>query len=92
MPVRKSAIESAPMQEFYRQKPNYQTAGKQLAMVRAQDVARVFVPNGQQIAPEGAGPDHGQQGAGRGGPEGHLAASLQKECDAVAKQVKAIEG
>ena len=41
------------MQDFYAKKPNFQTAGKQLAMVRAQDVARVFVPNGQQILLKG---------------------------------------
>ena len=49
----KSAINGPAMQDFYAKKPNFQTAGKQLAMVRGQDVARVFVPNGLQILQKG---------------------------------------
>jgi sn-glycerol 3-phosphate transport system substrate-binding protein len=49
MPVRKSAENSPEMQEFFKQHPNFKTAIDQLPKTRAQDSARVFVPNGDDI-------------------------------------------
>jgi sn-glycerol 3-phosphate transport system substrate-binding protein len=90
MPVRKSAI-SGPMQAFYQQKPNYQTAGKQLELVRPQDTARVFVPNGLQLIQKGLERiTVNKEPADATMKE--LAASLQKESESVVRQVKAIEG
>jgi sn-glycerol 3-phosphate transport system substrate-binding protein len=91
MPVRKSAINGASMQDFYSKKPNYQTAGKQLAMVRGQDSARVFVPNGQQLILKGLERITVNKEPAEPVLK-ELATNLQKECDAVAKQVKAVEG
>jgi sn-glycerol 3-phosphate transport system substrate-binding protein len=91
MPVRKSAIEGASMKEFYSKKPNYQTAGKQLAMVRGQDVARVFVPNGQQLILKGLERITVNKEPAEPALK-DLATNLQKECDTVARQVKAVEG
>ena len=53
MPVRKSAIESGEMQEFYVDNPNFKTAVEQLPMTQPQDAARVFIPNGDQIIGSG---------------------------------------
>ncbi|MDQ3696277.1 MAG: ABC transporter substrate-binding protein [Chloroflexota bacterium] len=53
MPVRKSAIESPEMQAFYDENPNFETAVNQLPLTRAQDAARVFIPNGDQIIGSG---------------------------------------
>jgi len=91
MPVRKSAIEGAAMKDFYAKKPNFQTAGKQLAMVRGQDVARVFVPNGQQILLKGLDRITVNKEASETVMK-DIAGQLQKECDTVKKQVQAIEG
>ena len=91
IPVRKSAIDGASMKDFYSKKPNYQTAGKQLAMVRGQDVARVFVPNGQQILLKGLDRITVNKEPAETVMK-DIAVPLQKECDAVAKQVKAVEG
>jgi sn-glycerol 3-phosphate transport system substrate-binding protein len=49
MPVRKSAVESETMQAFFAENPNFKTAVDQLPMTKAQDSARVFIPNGDQI-------------------------------------------
>ena len=91
MPVRKSAISGASMQDFYSKKPNYQTAGKQLELVRGQDVARVFVPNGQQLILKGLERITVNKEPAEPALK-ELAANLQKECDSVARQVKAVEG
>lgn len=53
MPVRKSAIASAAMQDFFKAKPNFKTAVDQLAMTQPQDSARVFIPGGDQIIGKG---------------------------------------
>ena len=53
MPVRKSAIASEEMQEFFAENPNFKTAVDQLPMTRPQDSARVFIPNGDQIIGKG---------------------------------------
>jgi sn-glycerol 3-phosphate transport system substrate-binding protein len=91
MPVRKSAINGPAMQDFYSKKPNAQTAGKQLAMVRAQDVARVYVPNGLTILQKGLDRITVNKEASETVMK-DIAASLQKEVDAVKRQVQAVEG
>ena len=49
MPVRKSALDSPEMNAFYKEKPNFQTAVKQLPLTKPQDWARVGIGNGDQI-------------------------------------------
>lgn len=53
MPVRKSAVESESMQAFFADNPNFKTAVDQLPLTQAQDAARVFIPNGDQIIGKG---------------------------------------
>jgi sn-glycerol 3-phosphate transport system substrate-binding protein len=53
MPVSKSALESDAMQSYFEEFPQFKTATEQLALTRAQDSARVFVPNGDQIIGKG---------------------------------------
>lgn len=53
MPVRKSALESAEMQAYFEAFPQFKTAVDQLALTKAQDSARVWVPNGDQIIGKG---------------------------------------
>jgi sn-glycerol 3-phosphate transport system substrate-binding protein len=53
MPVRKSAIESLEMQAYYEENPLFKTAVDQLATTQPQDVARIYVPNGDQIIGKG---------------------------------------
>ncbi len=53
MPVRKSALQSEEMQEYFTKFPQFKTATEQLALTQPQDSARVFVPNGDQIIGKG---------------------------------------
>jgi sn-glycerol 3-phosphate transport system substrate-binding protein len=53
MPVRKSSKESQTMQAFFAENPNFKVAVDQLPKTRAQDAARVFVRNGDQIIGRG---------------------------------------
>lgn len=53
MPVRKSALESDVMQNYFAEFPQFKTATEQLALTQPQDAARVFVPNGDQIIGKG---------------------------------------
>ena len=53
MPVRKSALESAEMLAYFEAFPQFKTAVDQLALTKAQDSARVWVPNGDQIIGKG---------------------------------------
>jgi sn-glycerol 3-phosphate transport system substrate-binding protein len=53
MPVRKSAVESQEMQDYFAEFPQFKTAVDQLPLTRPQDAARVFVPNGDQIIGSG---------------------------------------
>ncbi|NOK80956.1 MAG: ABC transporter substrate-binding protein [Chloroflexi bacterium AL-W] len=53
MPVNVKAVESAEMQQFFEENPNFRTAVEQLPQTQAQDAARVFVPNGDQIIGRG---------------------------------------
>jgi sn-glycerol 3-phosphate transport system substrate-binding protein len=49
MPVRKSAVESAEMQTYFAENPQFKTAVDQLPLTLPQDSARVWVPGGDQI-------------------------------------------
>ena len=49
MPVRKSAVESADMQAYFAENPQFKTAVDQLPLTLPQDSARVWVPGGDQI-------------------------------------------
>ncbi|ACL25078.1 ABC transporter substrate-binding protein [Chloroflexus aggregans] len=53
MPVRISTKQTPEMIEFFKQNPNFKTAVDQLPKTRAQDAARVFVRNGDQIIGKG---------------------------------------
>ncbi len=53
MPVRISTKQSPEMQAFFAENPNFKTAVEQLPLTRAQDAARVFVRNGDQIIGKG---------------------------------------
>lgn len=53
MPVRKSAVESADMQTYFAENPQFKTAVEQLALTLPQDSARVWVPGGDQIIGSG---------------------------------------
>jgi sn-glycerol 3-phosphate transport system substrate-binding protein len=53
MPVRKSAVSSQAMQDFFTQHPNFKVAVDQLPKTQPQDSARVFIPNGDQIIGKG---------------------------------------
>ena len=53
MPVRKSALELPEMQTYFTEFPQFKTAVDQLALTQPQDLARVFVPNGDQIIGKG---------------------------------------
>lgn len=53
MPVRISTKQSPEMQAFFAENPNFKTAVDQLPQTRAQDAARVFVRNGDQIIGRG---------------------------------------
>ncbi len=53
MPVRTSAIDSATMQDYYKNNPNFEVAAKQLPKTSPQDSARVFIPDGDQIIGHG---------------------------------------
>ncbi|HEY7035818.1 MAG TPA: ABC transporter substrate-binding protein [Thermomicrobiales bacterium] len=53
MPVRKSAIASQAMQDFFAQHPQYKVAVDQLPKTQPQDSARVFIPNGDATIGKG---------------------------------------
>jgi len=53
MPVRVSAVQSTAMQDYFKENPNFKTAVEQLPKAQAQDAARVFIPNGDQIIGKG---------------------------------------
>lgn len=53
MPVRKSAMESDAMKQYFAASPNAKTAVDQLAKTLPQDSARVFIPGGDQIIGKG---------------------------------------
>ncbi len=89
MPVRKKAIQSDAMAEFYKKRPNFQTAVNQLEKTQGQDWARVGIPNGDQII--GKGIDRFI--VAKEDPATVLkdvAATLRKEGEPVLKQLKAL--
>jgi sn-glycerol 3-phosphate transport system substrate-binding protein len=53
MPVRKSALDTQELQDYFVEFPQFKTAVEQLALTQPQDAARVFVPNGDQIIGKG---------------------------------------
>lgn len=53
MPVRISTKQLPEMVSFFEERPNFRTAVEQLPKTRAQDAARVFVRNGDQIIGRG---------------------------------------
>jgi sn-glycerol 3-phosphate transport system substrate-binding protein len=53
MPVRISTKQTPEMISFFEERPNFKTAVDQLPKTRAQDAARVFVRNGDQIIGKG---------------------------------------
>src|SRR5262249_48143350 len=53
MPVRVSAVQSKAMEDYFKDNPNFKTAVDQLPKAQAQDAARVFIPNGDQIIGKG---------------------------------------
>jgi sn-glycerol 3-phosphate transport system substrate-binding protein len=53
MPVRISTKQTEAMTKFFAERPNFKTAVDQLPLTRAQDAARVFVRNGDQIIGKG---------------------------------------
>lgn len=90
MPVRKSAI-AGPMQAFYATRPNFLTTVNQLPYTRAQDAARAFIPNGDQII--GKGLERitiAKEAPATVWPE--VKATLERESQAVVRQLRAIEG
>lgn len=89
MPVRKQAIASDTMAEFYKKRPNFQTAVKQLEKTRPQDWARVGIPNGDQII--GKGLERlviGKEEAATVLKD--VATTLRKEGEPVLRQLKAL--
>lgn len=90
MPVRKSAV-SGPMQPFFNEKPNFLTTVKQLELTKPQDAARVFIPNGDQIIGKGLERITINKEPAEGVWK-DVAATLQKESEAVVRQLKAVEG
>ncbi|MBA2278338.1 MAG: ABC transporter substrate-binding protein [Chloroflexia bacterium] len=53
MPVRKSAIASPEMTEYYKTNPLFQTAVQQLETTKPQDPARIYIPGGDRIIGDG---------------------------------------
>jgi sn-glycerol 3-phosphate transport system substrate-binding protein len=90
MPVRKSAV-TGPMQAFFQEKPNFLTTVKQLELTKPQDAARVFIPNGDQIIGKGLERITINKEPAEGVWK-DVAATLQKESEAVVRQLKAVEG
>ena len=91
MPVRKSAAESEEMQAYYEEFPQFRTAVEQLPLTRAQDAARVFIPNGDQII--GAGLERiTVQDEEVAAVFAEVQATLEEEAGPVVEQLETIEG
>ena len=91
MPVRKKAIASDQMAQFYKEHPNFQTAVNQLAKTQPQDWARVGIPNGDQII--GSGIERfviNQENPATVLKD--VAATLTKEGASVLRQLQALQG
>ncbi|NJM06813.1 ABC transporter substrate-binding protein, partial [Candidatus Gracilibacteria bacterium] len=91
MPVRISTKETAEMQTFFAENPNFKTAVDQLPKTRAQDAARVFVRNGDQIIGRGLE----RIVVNNESPETVFAAvgeELQQAAEPILEDLQAIEG
>lgn len=90
MPVRKSATSGKEMTEFYAKRPNFKTVVDQLPKTRAQDAARVYIPNGDQIIGKGL-----ERITINGEPAEavwkDVAATLTREAQPVMRSLKTIE-
>lgn len=91
MPVRKSALENADMQSYFDEFPQFKTAVEQLALTRAQDSARVWVPNGDQIIGKGLERITVQSDEVEVA-FGEVQQILEQEAEPVVAALKAIEG
>lgn len=49
MPVTQASIDSSQMQKYFKKNPNFHVAVQQLPKTEPQDLARVMVPNGQEM-------------------------------------------
>ncbi|MEX1020807.1 MAG: ABC transporter substrate-binding protein [Litorilinea sp.] len=90
MPVRKSAQERPEMLAYFEEFPQFKTATDQLALTRAQDAARVFVPNGDQIIGRGLERITVQSDA-VAGAFADVQRILEEEAQPVVEQLHAIE-
>ena len=91
MPVRKSALESKAMQDYFVEFPQFKTATEQLALTKPQDSARVFVPNGDQIIGKGL-ERITVQADDVAAAFGDVQATLDTEAKPVIEALKAVEG
>ncbi len=91
MPVRKSALESADMQAYFEEFPQFKTATEQLALTQPQDSARVFVPNGDQIIGKGL-ERITVQNEDVATVFGEVQTTLEQEAQPVIASLKAVEG
>jgi sn-glycerol 3-phosphate transport system substrate-binding protein len=91
MPVRTSAVESKPMQDYFKENPNFKTAVEQLPRAQPQDPARVFIPNGDQIIGKGLEEIviNRKDAKDAFGP---VAATLRTDAKPITDQLKKIEG
>lgn len=91
MPVRISTKEAPEMVKFFADNPNFKTAVDQLPKTRAQDSARVFVRNGDQIIGKGLE----RIVVNNEAPDAVFAevgAELQEAAEPILEDLKAIEG
>lgn len=91
MPVRISTKQTPEMTTFFAENPNFKTAVDQLPKTRAQDAARVFVRNGDQIIGKGLE----RIVVNKEAPDAVFAevgAELQKAAEPILEDLKALEG
>lgn len=92
MPMRKSAVASAEMQQLFAENPRYKVAVDQLAArTQPQDVARRLVPTGEKIIGDALNAIM----VGNAPVQETLdnaTVALQAECDGVVNQIIALEG
>jgi sn-glycerol 3-phosphate transport system substrate-binding protein len=91
MPVRKSAIASQSMQDFFAKNPTYKVAVDQLAKTQPQDSARVFIPNGDQIIGAGLEQITIQNQDAQSAFDG-VASTLKDEAQPVIEAIQALGG
>ncbi len=91
MPVRKSALQSEEMQNYFQEFPQFKTATEQLPLTRPQDSARVWVPNGDQIIGKGL-ERITVQNDDVSAVFTDLQATLEREARPVVESLRAVEG